>query len=1417
MFALFGLKNIKFRYKFLLSIMRGGEGFIKIFKYSGKEGNVIKKRYLKICVFMFFIFYASLCLAQIDSTQINALVQSGKLIEPEKVVKDFVQGNATTRVIVNLSKPISLQEKDFKDLNYRVNLQETVKAAQDNVINRLDSSKVRVTNRFVYIFGFSAEVTLEGLKELTEMDEVLSINEDKIIHANLAQGIPLINASTVRNGYDGGGMAIAICDTGINYNHLYLGNGGFPNSKVIGGRDTGQDDNDPMDGNGHGTACAGIAAGNLGTVGDYIGGVAYGAKLYALKMTYTATNGSAWTSDMVEAWEWCVTHQNDNPSYPIMIVSTSFGGEHYTSTCDTAVPAMTTAAANAVAAGITIFVSSGNDGYCDATGWPACITHVNSVGAVYDANIGRQPPGVGYYWCITDTNAWSCIPDKVWVSGCGSYGCFDASTNADLVACYSNTASFLNLLAPSHNAYTLGLGNGYDTDFGGTSAACPYAAGAAAVLQSVAKANQGSYLTPAQVKSTLASTGDSVNDTKHGGTSITKPRVNLGNAANQLKHACCNTGPPGCVDSAIEAAVCAVDSWCCDIYWDSICVSKVESVAGDTCDCCTEHSDATGCYRFDSPDPMAISDCVCAVDPFCCEYYWDLLCASRVESKSCGICYEDCPLPLEPYNPSPANGATNVPLDAILSWNCTLADGFEDGNINEYTILGGTHTVTTASAHDGNYGLESTGSGWMYRNDAAVQAAQGDTISYWVRVRDTNGRAYAGFGATASGTYSIVAAPSSNELLLQLNQGYSFFNIGSSPQTWNNQWYRMEVEWGLNGVIKGRLYDSDGVTLLNTVKAVDNTYNSGGIAFRSFGIAPDYFDTIQICGSSSPAEASINKALKERMAQAPKVPEVPVQSDEDLVWDEENGTYVPADTLKANQKSEVQKTEVPAGYSIKEGMLVEGESKAVVSKPVKQTTPSISASEDPASIVITFDDLNAPCFFAQTVRLTDNYLAYGVTFAGPGGNDGGAIIDECGGFGVSGHSSPNFLAFNTVATLQDGGIPRGPETIYFNPTVSEVKAIVGSQHTGTVTMNAYEGATLVDSATVTLSTTMTPISVSGQNIDKVVVSCTAYAFVLDNLMYAPSCRTKNDVYLGTTSPPTSKVCSNIPTTFCDPGILSGNTKYYWKVDARTPSGSASGPIWNFTTKCTAPPVINDIAFKECISGLCTAPIKVVASDPCGGTLTYTYTPLNGGTIIGSGPDVAFDPPSIAPGYPCPHKVEVTVTSSASGLSTSETIGIFVKIAGDINGDGLVNATDKLLLKNKLGWSGNPGAIPEDVNCDGYVNATDKLILRKTLGANWGCKCQYISSCEGKCCGEFTVCDPTGPCYCMKTTEGYGLCINSYSCSGLEDCKTSADCPSGKVCYECTCCGRNVCAPTTCIPGGPSGVSERAGGLTMTGQ
>ena len=111
------------------------------------------------------------------------------------------------------------------------------------------------------------------------------------------------------------------------------------------------------------------------------------------------TGGSAYTSDMIEGWEWYVTHQYDDPSNPIMIISTSFGDGRYFNTCDITSIAMTTATANAVSAGMTLFVSAGNDGYCDSVGWPACISHVISVGAVYDADFGRNPPS-GYVGCI---------------------------------------------------------------------------------------------------------------------------------------------------------------------------------------------------------------------------------------------------------------------------------------------------------------------------------------------------------------------------------------------------------------------------------------------------------------------------------------------------------------------------------------------------------------------------------------------------------------------------------------------------------------------------------------------------------------------------------------------------------------------------------------------------------------------------------------------------------------------------------------------------------------------------------------------------------------------------------------------------------------------------------------------------------
>ena len=127
---------------------------------------------------------------------------------------------------------------------------------------------------------------------------------------------------------------------------------------------------------------------------------------------------------------------------------------------------------------------------------------------------------------------------KTSTGGCSSGYYATDGTLPDKVTSYSNSAPFLTLLAPSNQAATTDIvGSGgyaagdYDAAFGGTSAACPYAAGSAAVLQSAAKTLTGSFLTPAEVRAYLVNTGDAVTDGK---VAITKPRVNLGGAVDAV-------------------------------------------------------------------------------------------------------------------------------------------------------------------------------------------------------------------------------------------------------------------------------------------------------------------------------------------------------------------------------------------------------------------------------------------------------------------------------------------------------------------------------------------------------------------------------------------------------------------------------------------------------------------------------------------------------------------------------------------------------------------------------------------------------------------------------------------------------------------------------------------------------------------
>ncbi|MEK6877534.1 MAG: S8 family serine peptidase, partial [Thermoproteota archaeon] len=92
-----------------------------------------------------------------------------------------------------------------------------------------------------------------------------SLETEEFGQVYLEKSVPLIGADLPRSeGFDGSGIKIAIIDTGIDYNHHDLFGFG-PDGKVIGGHDFVDNDDQPIDTNGHGTEVAGIIAadGNL--------------------------------------------------------------------------------------------------------------------------------------------------------------------------------------------------------------------------------------------------------------------------------------------------------------------------------------------------------------------------------------------------------------------------------------------------------------------------------------------------------------------------------------------------------------------------------------------------------------------------------------------------------------------------------------------------------------------------------------------------------------------------------------------------------------------------------------------------------------------------------------------------------------------------------------------------------------------------------------------------------------------------------------------------------------------------------------------------------------------------------------------------------------------------------------------------
>lgn len=164
---------------------------------------------------------------------------------------------------------------------------------------------------------------------------------------------------------------------------------------------------------------------------------------------------------------------------------------------------------------------------------------------------------------------------------------------------------------------------------------------------------------------------------------------------------------------------------------------------------------------------------------------------------------------------------------------------------------------------------------------------------------------------------------------------------------------------------------------------------------------------------------------------------------------------------------------------------------------------AVAVEQGICSAFINFDGAAAPCLFSGGVALRNEFLGQGVAFSHTNNFDGGAVLDECGGFGVNGHSSPNFLAFNCNAVMPDGGTARAPEILTFTNLVGFVSMNVGSSAGSQLTMEAYdENGQLLATASVGASPAVQQLSICSAGIKRVIVGpVSPCIWVLDDLCF----------------------------------------------------------------------------------------------------------------------------------------------------------------------------------------------------------------------------------------------------------------------------------------------------------------------------
>jgi subtilisin family serine protease len=431
------------------------------------------------------------------------LAMAGAAAAASVVPPDIAQRAATAgavRVIVQMAAPVVPQGAPDEHAALTAQVQ-AVGAMQNHVLGRLAGVAHRSLRQYATLPALALEGGADLLQELDRLGGlVISVEEDRLHRPTLSQSGPLVQApSAWAAGLDGTGKVIAVLDTGVDKTHPFLagkvveeacfsGNASCPNGQTS---QSGFNAGIPCtyaSGCFHGTFVAGVAAG----AGS---GIARGAQLMAIQVFSRFTGAScagdedpctrAFTSDILAGLD-RVNLLKASRSFAAANLSLGGGFFSNQASCDAANVSMKATIDVLRASGIATVIASGNEAFTNGLASPACISTAISVGSTGDGSGGAT---------------------------------------TDVVSSFSNSASFLSLLAPGANITSSTPGGGFGTAQG-TSFSAPHVAGAWAILRQFKPTASVS-----EILSVLQATGLSVNDVRNG---IVKRRIRIFSALSQM-------------------------------------------------------------------------------------------------------------------------------------------------------------------------------------------------------------------------------------------------------------------------------------------------------------------------------------------------------------------------------------------------------------------------------------------------------------------------------------------------------------------------------------------------------------------------------------------------------------------------------------------------------------------------------------------------------------------------------------------------------------------------------------------------------------------------------------------------------------------------------------------------------------------